>query len=54
MAGDAYPTTKVVRGELARSTQGVEVAGLSREKVEEMFSDTIDQVRADLAGLSRN
>ncbi len=33
---------------------GVEVAGLSREKVEEMFSDTIDQVRADLAGLSRN
>jgi len=33
---------------------GVERAGLSREKVEEMFSDTIDQVRADLAGLSRN
>lgn len=28
-------------------------AGLSREKVEELFWDTITQVRADLAGVPR-
>ena len=32
---------------------GVEVAGLSREKVEEQFWDTITQVGADLAGVPR-
>ena len=32
----------------------VEVVGLSKEKVEELFWDTITQVRADLAGVPRN
>jgi len=31
----------------------VEVVGLSKEGVEELFWDTITQVRADLAGVSR-
>ncbi len=31
----------------------VEVVGLSKEKVEEPFWDTITQVRADLAGIQR-
>ena len=31
----------------------VEVVGLSKEKVEEIFWDTITQVRADLAGIQR-
>lgn len=51
--GDALPEAKVVRRELA-SIPRVEVAGLSREKVEELFWDTISDVRADLAGVPRN
>ena len=31
----------------------VEVVGLSKEKVEELFWDTITQVRADLAGVAK-
>jgi hypothetical protein len=50
--GDALPDAKVVRRELA-GVPRVEVAGLSREKVEELFWDTITQVRADLAGVPR-
>ena len=47
--GDALPEAKVVRRELA-GVPKVEVVGLSKEKVEELFWDTITQVRADLAG----
>jgi hypothetical protein len=47
--GDALPDAKVVRRELAGIPR-VEVAGRSKEKVEELFWDTITQVRADLAG----
>jgi hypothetical protein len=48
--GGALPEAKVVRRELARIPR-VEVAGLSKEKVEELFWQTITQVRADLAGV---
>ena len=48
--GDALPEAKVVRRELA-GVPRVEVVGLSKEKVEELFWDTITQVRADLAGV---
>jgi len=51
--GDPLPDAKVVRRELA-GVPRVEVAGLSRKKVEELFwGDTITQLRADLAGVSR-
>ena len=50
--GEALPEAKVVRRELA-GVPSVEVVGLSQEKVEEMFRDTITQVRADLAGVPR-
>ena len=50
--GDGLPDAKVVRRELT-GTPRVEVVGLSREKVEELFWDTITQVRADLAGVPR-
>jgi hypothetical protein len=50
--GDALAEAKVVRRELA-GVPKVEVIGLSKEKVEELFWDTITQVRADLAGLPR-
>ena len=46
------PEAKVVRRELA-GVPKVEVVGLSKEKVEELFWETITQVRADLAGVSR-
>jgi hypothetical protein len=42
----------VVRQELA-GVPRVEVVGLSNETVEELFWDTITQVRADLAGIQR-
>ena len=51
-AGDALPEAKVVRRELAGIPR-VEVAGLSKDKVEELFWDTITQVRGDLAGVPR-
>jgi hypothetical protein len=50
--GDALPEAKVVRRELA-GVPRVEVVGSSREKVEELFWDTITQVRADLAGVAK-
>jgi hypothetical protein len=50
--GDALPDAKVVRRELA-GVPRVEVVGLSKEKVEDLFWDTITQVRADLAGVPR-
>ena len=50
--GDALPDAKVVRRELAGLPK-VEVVGLSKEKVEETFWETITQVRADLAGIRR-
>ena len=50
--GDALPDAKVVRRELA-GVPKVAVVGLSKEKVEELFWDTITQVRADLAGVPR-
>ena len=53
MDRDVLPDAKVVRRELA-GVPSVEVVGLSREKVEEMFWDTITQVRADLAGVPGN
>jgi len=50
--GDALPDATVVRRELA-GVPKVEVVGLLKEKVEELFWDTITQVRADLAGVQR-
>ena len=50
--GDALPDAKVVRRELA-GIPTVEVAGLSKDKVEALFWETITQVRADLAGVPR-
>ena len=50
--GEALPEPKVVRRELA-GVPKVEVVGLSKEKVEELFWDAITQVRADLAGVPR-
>ena len=51
--GEPLPEAKVVRRELA-GIPTVEVAGRSKEKVEELFWATITQVRADLAGAPRN
>jgi hypothetical protein len=51
--GDALPDAKVVRRGLA-GVPRVEVAGLSKEKVEELFWDTITQVRFDLTGILWN
>ena len=50
--GEALPEAKVVRRELA-GVPKIEVVGLSKEKVEELFWDTITQVRAELAGVPR-
>ena len=43
---------KVVRRELAGLPE-VELVGLSKEMVEEIFWDAITQVRADLAGIQQ-
>jgi hypothetical protein len=48
--GDTLPEATVVRRELA-GVPKVEVVGLSKEKVEELFWDTITQARAGLAGI---
>jgi hypothetical protein len=50
--GEALPEATVVRRELA-GIPTVEVVGMSKEKVEELFWETITQVRADLAGVPR-
>ena len=50
--GEALPEAKVVRRELA-GVPKIEVVGRSKEKVEELFWDTVTQVRAELAGVPR-
>jgi hypothetical protein len=50
--GEALPDATVVRRELA-GIPTVEVVGMSKQKVEELFWETITQVRADLAGVPR-
>ena len=50
--GDALPEAKVVRRELT-GVPKIEVVGLSKEKVEEIFWDAVTQARADLAGILR-
>ena len=52
VTGDALPDTKVVRRKLA-GVPKVEVAGLSKEFVEVLFWDTITQIRAELAEVSK-
>ena len=48
----ATPEAKVVRREVA-GVPRVEVVGRSKDKVEEIFWDTVTQIRADLAGVPR-
>ena len=48
----ALPEAKVVRRELTGAPK-IEVVGLSKEKVEELFWDAVTQARADLAGVPR-
>ena len=50
--GDALPEATVVRRELA-GVPRIEVVGLSKEKVEEIFWDAVTQARAELAGVPR-
>jgi hypothetical protein len=50
--GDALPEATVVCRELA-GVPKIEVAGVSKEKVEELFWETVTQVRAELAGVPR-
>ena len=50
--GEALPEATVVRRELA-GVPKIEVTGLSKAKVEELFWDTVTQVRAELAGVPR-
>jgi hypothetical protein len=50
--GDALPEATVVRRELAGIPR-IELAGVSKEKVEELFWETVTQVRAELAGVPR-
>ncbi len=50
--GEALPDAKVVRRELA-GVPKIEVVGLSKEKVEEIFWDAVTQARAELAGVPR-
>jgi hypothetical protein len=47
------PEAAVVRRELA-GVPKVEVVGLAKEKVEELFWETITQLRADLAGVAED
>lgn len=50
--GDALPEATVVRRELAGIPR-IEVPGVSKDKVEELFWDTVTEVRAELTGVSR-
>ena len=50
--GDALPDATVVRRELT-GVPKIEVVGLSKEKVEEIFWDAVTQARAELAGVPR-
>ena len=51
MATSALPEAKVVRRELG--VPKIEAVGRSKVNVEELFWDTIAQVRADLVGVLR-
>ena len=50
--GEALPEAKVVRREMTGAPK-IEVVGLSKDKVEEIFWDAVTQARADLAGIQR-
>ena len=50
--GDALPEATVVRREMA-GVPKIEVVGLSKEKVEEIFWEAVTQARAELAGVPR-
>ena len=50
--GEALPEATVVRRELA-GVPRIEVVGLSKEKVEEIFWDAVTQARAEVAGVPR-
>ena len=50
--GEQLPDAKVVRREIT-GTPKIEVVGLSKDKVEEIFWDAVTQARADLAGIQR-
>jgi hypothetical protein len=50
--GEALPEATVVRREMAGAPK-IEVVGLSKEKVEEIFWEEVTQARAELAGVPR-
>ena len=50
--GEEPPDAKLVRRELTGAPK-IEVVGLSKDRVEEMFWDAVTQARADLAGIQR-
>ena len=50
--GEALPEATVVRRELA-GVPKIEVVGVSKEKVEEIFWEAVTQARAELAGVPR-
>ena len=50
--GEALPEATVVRREMAGAPK-IEVVGLSKEKVEEIFWEAVTQARAELAGVPR-
>jgi hypothetical protein len=49
--GEALPEATVVRRELAGAPK-IEVVGLSKDKVEDVFWEAVTQARAELAGVS--
>ena len=50
--GEELPEAKLVRRELTGAPK-IEVIGVSKDKVEEIFWDAVTQARADLAGIQR-
>ena len=50
--GEALPEATVVRREMTGAPK-IEVVGLSKEKVEEIFWEEVTQARAELAGVPR-
>ena len=50
--GEELPQAKLVRRELTGAPK-IEVIGVSKDKVEEIFWDAVTQARADLAGIQR-
>ena len=50
--GEELPEAKLVRRELTGAPK-IEVIGVSKDKVEEIFWDAVTQARADLAGIHR-